>query len=113
MKSLMQNRGGINEGLIKNFYQAPALVPPMTWLSRQVPDTPAVRAVASGGNLSMAWSPVPGCAKYAVQVRVGKNWRLTTVTAGNKLTLGGLPDAIAVSAVDRYGNTSHPRVLSK
>ena len=113
MKSLMQNRGGVNDGLLKNFYQEPALVPPMTWLSRQVPATPAVRAVASGGNLSMAWNPVPGCAKYAVQVRVGKKWQLTTVTAGNKLTLRGLPDAIAVSAVDRFGNTSHPRVLSK
>ena len=113
MKSLMQNRGGVNEGLLKNFYQQPALVPPMKWVNSKVPATPAARAVSSKGNLTVAWRPVAGCVKYAIQVRVGKRWRLSTVTAGTRMTLRGLPDAIAVSAVDRYGNPSHPRVLVK
>ncbi|MGC6457935.1 MAG: glycoside hydrolase family 10 protein [Akkermansiaceae bacterium] len=113
MKSLMQNRGGVNEGLMKNFYQEPALVPPMKWLSKKLPATPAVRAMAAGGNLGLSWSAVPGCSKYAIQVRFGKTWRMSTVTSGNKIMLRGQPDAVAISAVDRYGNTSSPRVLVK
>jgi hypothetical protein len=85
----------------------------MTWLSKKLPATPTVRAAGSGGNLAIAWNAVAGCSKYAVQVRVGGKWRLSTVTPGKKMTLRGLPDAIAVSAVDRFGNTSHPRVLAK
>ncbi|MGB0145075.1 MAG: hypothetical protein ACPGAP_09910, partial [Akkermansiaceae bacterium] len=73
----------------------------------------AVRAMAAGGNLGLSWSAVPGCSKYAIQVRVGKTWRMSTVTSGNKIMLRGQPDAVAVSAVDRYGNTSSPRVLVK
>jgi len=51
MKSLMQNRGGVNEQLMKRFYQQPALVPPMPWQSKTIPATPAVKAVSSGGNM--------------------------------------------------------------
>jgi uncharacterized lipoprotein YddW (UPF0748 family) len=112
-KSLRQNRGGVSDQLVKKFYGQPALVPPMPWVSQKRPTTPAVRAVGSKGNLAMAWNAVPGCRKYAIQVRVGRNWRLSAVTSDTKITLQGLPDAVAVSAVDRYGNTSNPRVLSK
>jgi hypothetical protein len=56
---------------------------------------------------------VPGCSQYAIQARIGRTWRLITVARGTKMTLKGLPDAIAVSAVDRYGNTSNPRVLAR
>ena len=38
---------------------------------------------------------------------------MTAVAVGTKLNLQGVPDAIAVSAVDRYGNTSRPRVVAK
>jgi hypothetical protein len=56
---------------------------------------------------------VLGCSQYAIQARIGRTWRLITVARGTKMTLKGLPDAIAVSAVDRYGNTSNPRVLAR
>lgn len=113
MKSLMNNRGGVSNELAKKFYQEPALVPPMPWASSKLPSTPTVVAGASRGNLNVVWKAVPGCAKYAIQVRVGRTWRLNTVTDGTKISLKGVPDAIAVSAVDRYGNVSHPRVLGK
>lgn len=112
-KSLMKNRGGISDQLMKTSYAQPALVPPMPWVSKKLPGTPAVRAAGSQGNLAMAWNAVPGCRKYAIQVRVGRSWRLSSVTSATKITLRGLPDAVAISAVDRYGNTSHPRVLAK
>lgn len=113
MKSLMQNRGGVNTQLVRNFYQQAALVPPMPWISPKAPATPAVKARRSGKNTVVSWSKVPGCSKYAIQVRVGRIWRLSSVTAGTKLTLRGEPDAIAVSAVDRYGNSSNPPVVAK
>ncbi|MCX8240385.1 MAG: family 10 glycosylhydrolase [Akkermansiaceae bacterium] len=113
MKSLMNNRGGVSNALVKNFYQEPALVPPMPWVNKTPPATPSVNAAISGGNVNVAWSPVAGCAKYAVQVRVGRTWMFRAVLSGTKATLKGAPDAIAVSAVDRYGNTSSPRVLAK
>ena len=113
MKALMKNRGGIANELVKNFYQEPSLVPPMPWVNRAVPKTPNVVAAGSKGKVNVVWRAVPGCLKYSVQVRVGRNWRLSTVTAGTEITLGGEPDAIAISAVDRYGNTSNPRVIVK
>ncbi len=113
MDSLMKNRGGVNGALMQNFYQEPALVPPMPWVSRVVPASPGVNAVVSGGDVSIAWSAVPGCQKYAVQSRTGRVWRTRTVTVGTKIRLKGVPDAIAVSAVGRSGNASVARVLTR
>jgi len=111
MSSLMNDRGGVNGALLKNFYQQPALVPPMPWISKKAPLSPNVKAVGSGGKVGIAWSAIPGCQKYAIQVRVGRTWRASAVTAATKITLQGIPDAIAVSAVDRNGMTSTPRVV--
>ncbi len=113
MRSLMENRGKIANELAKSFYREPSLVPPMPWVNRKLPKTPNAVAAGSKGNVNVVWSAVPGCQKYAVQVRVGRNWQLSTVTAGTKIILRGSPDAIAISAVNRYGNTSLPRVLAK
>ena len=113
MKSLMENRGGVSDALVKNFYQEPSLVPPMVWQSKKLPATPTLVARASSGQTSLSWSAVPGCQKYAVQTRVGGTWKMTAVAVGTKLNLQGVPDAVAVSAVDRYGNTSRPRVVVK
>lgn len=113
MKSLMANRGGISKDLVKEFYQEPALVPPMPWSSSKLPKSPSVLASGSKGNLNVVWSPVAGCSQYAIQVRIGRTWRLATIVSGTKTILNGIPDAVAVSAVDRYGNTSHPRVLAR
>ena len=109
----MENRGGVSDALVKNFYQEPSLVPPMVWQSKKLPATPTLVARASSGQTSLSWSAVPGCQKYAVQTRVGGTWKMTAVAVGTKLNLQGVPDAVAVSAVDRYGNTSRPRVVVK
>jgi hypothetical protein len=113
MKSLMQNRGGVSDGLAKNFYQQAALVPPMPWISSAPPKAPAVKVGKGSGGVSVDWSPVAGCSKYAVQARYGKQWVFIYATSGRRVTLRGIPDAVAVSSVDRYGNTSAPAVLSR
>ncbi|MEZ7921040.1 MAG: family 10 glycosylhydrolase [Akkermansiaceae bacterium] len=112
-KSIVNNRGGVSKALAKSIYQEPALVPPMPWVSKVVPSAPAVRVAAGGGGVTVSWSRVRGCAKYAVQARYGKRWVLSAVSYGSSVKLGGTPDAVAVSSVDRYGITSVPAVLGK
>lgn len=114
-KALMESRGGISATLQKSKYQQAALVPPMPWLSKAVPVTPAVAAAKSGSGIGVRWSKVPGAAHYAVQARYGKSWILAKVVpAGNgSVILSGSPDAVAVSSVDRYGNTSAPAVVGR
>ncbi|MGJ8696006.1 MAG: glycoside hydrolase family 10 protein [Verrucomicrobiaceae bacterium] len=113
MKSLMNDRGGVASAVAKSFYQEPALVPPMPWVSKVVPQTPSAGVTKSESGILVNWARVPGCAKYAVQVRYGKRWVLATVSSGTSVKLGGNPDAVAVSAVDRYGNASVPVVLGR
>ena len=85
----------------------------MPWLSNAPPKAPSVKAGKGRAGVAVSWSPVAGCSKYAVQARYGKQWFFVYATSGKSATLRGAPDAIAVSAVDRYGNTSAPAVVSR
>ncbi len=113
MKSLMQNRGGVSQSLVRNVYQEPALVPPMPWVNRKTPQTPTARAAGNRGGVTVTWSDSAGCDQYAIQARYGNRWRFVGVSQGNSMQINGQPDAIAVSAVNRFGTTSVPLVLSK
>lgn len=115
MKSLMENRGGVNELLSKQHYSSPALVPPMPWISQTTPASPVAQAKASAGNTLISWSSVPQASRYLVQARYGQHWYPMFVGASNSrsITLKGNPDAIAVTAANRLGNTSKAFVLGK
>ena len=115
MKSLMQNRGGVSTALTRNFYQEPALVPPMPWSSTTVPTSPRASATASSNGVTVSWNRVSGASKYAVQARYGKTWRCTHVlsSGASSATVPANADAIAVTAVDRFGTASAPAVLSR
>lgn len=115
MKALMQNRGGVSSSLSKRIYTEPALVPPMPWSSTKAPRTPSVRAQNGGSRTTVGWSRVNGATKYAVQARYGQQWVMAAVANGGQtgVMVGGTPDAIAVSAVNRFGNSSAPAVLGR
>ena len=115
MKSLRQNKGGIANTLGKRTYASAALVPPMPWLSKNKIPTPIIRASSRGDGVKAQWSKVSGAAKYAVQARYGKNWFTVKILPSNStsIALQGVPDAIAVSAVDRFGSTSTPSVVAR
>ncbi len=115
MKSLMTNRGGVNDLLSKKYYASPALVPPMPWLSQTAPGTPTAQAKLVGGNAVISWKPVPQASRYLVQARYGQHWYAMFAGSNKTLTvtLKGAPDAIAVTAANRFGNTSHAYVLDK
>jgi uncharacterized lipoprotein YddW (UPF0748 family) len=120
VKGLTQNRGGISNMLAKDAYSQAALVPPMPWLSNKAPGMPRASAAGNGSALRVdLQSGDRATSRYAVQTRFGNQWRMAkVVSAGSKSidlpALGGrLPDAVAVSAVDRFGNLSAPVVLSR
>lgn len=115
VKSLMQNRGGVSSAVSNNFYQEPALVPPMPWLSKSAPAAPKASAAAAGGGVVVRWARVNGASKYAVQARYGKTWRCTHVlsSGATSATVPAGADAIAVTAVDRFGTGSAPSVVTR
>ncbi|WP_367870787.1 glycoside hydrolase family 10 protein [Luteolibacter sp. Populi] len=116
VKGLMQNRGGVSNLLAKGAYAQPALVPPMPWLSQQTPGRPNASATGNGSSVRVAiQSGDRSTARYAIQARYGKQWRMAkVVSAGSKdVEISSVPDAVAVSAVDRFGNVSAPFVLTR
>lgn len=110
-KSLVTNRGGIASKLASTYTQ-PAAIPPMTWISSKAPAAPGVSASVQGANTVVRWTPDANTSKVALQARNGSTWhtaKICSVTAGQ----ASIPraDAIAVTAIDRFGNASKPKVL--
>jgi uncharacterized lipoprotein YddW (UPF0748 family) len=110
-KSLVTNKGGIATKLAGTYTQ-PAAVPPMPWLSKSAPASPGVSAVANGSGTEVRWFPDGNTARIAVQARNGGTWRTLRIgSAGNGGVTIPRADAIAVTALDRFGNASAPKVL--
>ena len=60
-QSLLSNRKGFLEGLQSRFYQYPALLPPLSWLSRTIPNSPlSLSAQKSDYFLLLEWDNVSG-----------------------------------------------------
>jgi uncharacterized lipoprotein YddW (UPF0748 family) len=111
-KSLVTNRGGIATRLA-NSYTQPAAVPPMPWLSKRSPASPGVGASVRGNETHIRWQPDANTARIAIQARNGGTWRTMKITpARNGETTIPRADAIAVTALDRFGNASPPKVLA-
>jgi uncharacterized lipoprotein YddW (UPF0748 family) len=110
-KSLVTNRGGI-AGKLAATYTQPAAIPPMPWLSTKAPAPPGVSALVQGGNTVVRWQPDGNTAKIAIQTRNSGTWKTARITSARN-GQASLPraDAIAVTAIDRFGNASPPKVL--
>ncbi len=110
--SLVQNRGGIRKYLDK-IYTQPALVPPMPWLSRNKPEAPKVTARHMRKETRIEWSTGKQASKVAIQAKYRGSWYFLRMNPprANSLTIPRA-EAIAITTVDRYGNTSEPTVLS-
>ncbi len=111
-KSLVSNRGGIATQLAATYTQ-PAAIPPMPWVSSKAPAAPGVSASVQGANTLVRWSATDGtAAKIAVQARNGGIWRTVKIdpSGAGQATIPRA-DALAVTALDRFGNASPPKVL--
>ncbi|MEI6655518.1 MAG: family 10 glycosylhydrolase [Verrucomicrobiota bacterium] len=110
-KSLVSNQGGIANRLA-NTYTQPSAIPPMPWVSQSAPTAPGVSATLQDSATVVHWVPDATTAKIAVQARVGSTWRTVRILPASAADLT-IPRAaaIAVTALDRYGNASPPKIL--
>ncbi len=112
-KSLMTNRGGITSKL-RNAYTQDVLPPPMPWLSAQAPQSPVCSAAGLDGLVAMHWQSGPSASKVVIQARSAGIWRTVKILpAYCKSARIANADAVALTAVDRYGTTSPPTVLAR
>jgi hypothetical protein len=108
----MKNRDNIQEHL-KKIYPSPALVPPMNWLNRSVPMAPRVTAERKKDTIVIQWQTGDHSThKIAIQGRLGSQWQTLRICPAES---GGTTirrmDAIALTAVNRYGQISLPIVF--
>ena len=110
-KSLIKNQGGLATKLAATYTQ-PAAIPPMPWINSQTPAAPSVSASAQGGGTVVRWSPAAGTAKMAIQAKVSGSWRTVKIASSCSQSVT-IPraSAVAITALDRYGNASAPKVL--
>lgn len=114
IRSLMENRDGLATKLAA-LYAEPALVPAMPWLSTQAPAAPRVSVIGKGGDWRVQWqSRDQKTVKIAVQMRQQQRWRTLGIVGVStaEFAIQGA-DAVAVTAIDRYGNLSSPVVLQR
>ena len=76
------------------------------------PAAPGVSAALQGNGTFVRWVPNAQTAKIAVQAKLGGTWRTVQIIPGRSQGVT-IPraEAVAVTALDRYGNASAPKVL--
>lgn len=116
MKSVMRNSGGISDEL-KKVYVEPALVPASPWLNSSVPPKPALSTKTQKNEIKVQWNPT-GLEKpswWVLQKRTGTGWS-TEIFPGERSSFSvainrtNTPNAIAVTAVSRYGALGIPAI---
>jgi uncharacterized lipoprotein YddW (UPF0748 family) len=83
---LMRNKKGILDMIKNEFYQHPALLPPLTWMEATTPEPPEnVRAVTSGIYLFLSWEPKESNVKDTVFYNVyrSEKWPVDTDDVSN------------------------------
>jgi uncharacterized lipoprotein YddW (UPF0748 family) len=115
VSSLMRS-AELREELKQKVYSQPALIPPSTWLSTRAPGKPQLGVATASGKYVARWKPAgsDNPALWLVQTRRNGEWT-SQVLPGKTLTLEfkDAPQAVAVTAVDRFGATSPPAVLER
>lgn len=111
-KALMQNQGGILQEL-SHIYTQPVAMPPMPWLNAVAPPQPVANATLKANQTLIKWT-TDKATKIAIQARYGIHWQTVAIPPANKKSISiPIAESIAITAIDRYGNTSTPTVLSK
>ena len=114
MKALFGNRNGVSDLLRSNAYTDFALVPASPWLDRTPTTTPTISVTANPVKVTVAGSEKVW--QWALQVKRGNAWKLQILSGrfgGFSFNLGDEPEAIAVRAIDRYGNESAAAVVAR
>ncbi len=124
MKALMSNKGGVADLLENRLYAKPALVPAMPWLGHDVTGVPTIKIHAHkvwqpDTQLVIGWEAKDGThpRQWVVQKKSAGEWT-TEILPGTQTKIvfaadATLPEALAITAVDRFGNTGPTAVLRK
>lgn len=120
MKTLMADRGKIDQALLDGPYAVGALVPASPWLGWETPAVPLVSVRTDDSTMTITWSHgwfAPEPWTWAIGLRNGNAWQWHTLPG--TVTQLALPsveqgseaiDAIAVEAISRVGVASGPAV---
>ncbi len=116
MKALMRSEA-LDAALLKQVYAEPALVPALDWLGGRSPAKPSlsVRVASRGVEASWQGAQQEGVALWVLQTRTENHWKTKVLPDERRSASleGAVPDAIALTSVDRYGRLSRPVVLQK
>lgn len=115
-KPLLKNAGGIVDLLQKDVFAKPALIPSSPWLETKPPQAPVLQAQLGKGAARFSWQPGAEDKPWwwVLQRKTGTGWSTEIFPPGKtNLTVTVLPDTIALSAVDRFGNVSKATVLER
>ena len=119
--SLFDLTNGLAPLLRHRVYSEPALVPASPWLDNKPPGKPTVslQRGAEGKPVAMNWEPT-GPEKvwlWVLQTETDGIWKTEIVSESHRELLWGgssstpPPMSLAVTAVDRVGNTSAPSIV--
>ncbi len=114
MKAFLTNQGGITDGLAKSVYALPALVPASPWLGTTRMGRPEITrsedATTGGSVLTLKPFGEDRVWLWCIQTFANGVWN-TQVLPGTQTTFAlsadkaaPLPDAFAISEIDRLGN---------
>lgn len=127
-KFLLDNHQGISDFTSQDFYQYPALVPPMTWVSSKKPQAPVQAAMTEhDGKLTLSWkntaiyedgskmdsayiyNNVYASDTYPVDISDTRNL-IKIRHLGNSISIrqqaNDSPLYFAITSMDKYGNES-------
>jgi len=117
MKVLENNTKGITDRLKGGVYAEPALIPASPWLDSIAPAKPSLSVRRSAKDVAtLKWktsSKDTDIRFFALYRQYGETWKLTVLPASTTsfvMSAGdpqGMPDGVAISAIDRCGNESH------
>ena len=118
VRPFLENRRGVNDAL-KETYSSPALLPASPWLDARAPSAPQVAVQTDqDGSVKVNWRPgiAESIHQWVLQHRAGNEWTTQILPAprsNQTLPSATRADAVAVIAVDRFGNASPPAVAQR
>jgi uncharacterized lipoprotein YddW (UPF0748 family) len=117
MKQLMSSKDTILfKSLSEGPYKTPALIPAYPFLRSKAPKAPELSITPNGDSVTVSWKSgakeeithfvlyIKNDGKWSPQIFSSKILSTSLKTAGSKIT------AVAVSAIDRYGNESRKTI---
>ena len=114
IKSLTDNLGEISDRLSDELYAYPALAPASPWLGSDAIEKP--EAAFESEKLSWKTKRTTAPKLWALQTKREARWTLEILPGGQMTRIfepGKMPEALALTAIDRFGNAGPAAVLER